>query len=147
MSVFKVDTIGYRIAMIRRMANISQADIASSTGLTVNIINNIEHGRHRVNTEQIEAIANFFSIPAAVLVPNNFVDKAGISDDLDKAFIKSLLYVFNNEREMLQWKQDNETQETTDTEPATSEDVLQLSDEYSKSERLEQASHCYLQEK
>jgi len=88
--------------MLRRIGSVSRDTLATATDLTKDIIANIEQGRSRINIEQAEAIAKYFGIPTACLIPNTFKDDAGVSEILDKAFMQAIVYVFNNERLVLE---------------------------------------------
>jgi transcriptional regulator with XRE-family HTH domain len=63
---------GKRLAEIRAYRELSQSQVANSIGVTVKAIQNYEHGRSRIATERLEALAH-----ALKCTPGHLLEEPG----------------------------------------------------------------------
>lgn len=82
--------VGGRVRMRRKMLGISQADLASSLGLTFQQVQKYEHGANRISASKLYGIARTLQTPVSFFF-DGLADTAGASVDSEAARAEGVL--------------------------------------------------------
>ena len=62
------EKIGPTIKVIRQRLEMSQRRLAEESGLTVNYLSLLEHGKRGISLDQLNAVARVLGVPATVVI-------------------------------------------------------------------------------
>ena len=74
-------SIGQLVRAGRKEAELTQDELAQRVGLTRTSINNIEHGRQKIQVHTLYALAEALSVPASALLPPTGSQQPSVSEN------------------------------------------------------------------
>lgn len=93
-----MQTIGKRLATIRKKNNYKQIDLAAKLNVSQQVISNIERGVTTPDIEQLKKIADIYQISLDQLVGREFVND--ISDKFERQAISYIKQMDEKEKEL-----------------------------------------------
>lgn len=77
-----IETLGTRLARLRRMRGLSKTDVAERLGISITAICHWEQDRSRPKAARLQALSQLFGVPAADLLSDDIISSRQSLADL-----------------------------------------------------------------